>query len=436
MVDVEMEEGAGGTRPGTRPALQSESVDLTRGLTFGGQAPLPALDVKMEPVLDVEMDGEMEPRSFEPHARTEWAKVIDGAQEAGYQAGRHDAVGAEPKVVPEDDKAWGQDAPAGGQDAVVPKVEQEGDKAGGQDAPAGAEPQAAQGERARRKRVSESGTGDGDAREDKLWSERHPIMDVDCQATGSDLLSRIEWKPDPTKEEVQQEALSLIERLNLPEEEPRAELWTQGTLERLRMQFELINKSSEKAPDTSLRSYQRDLLATCVARDTICVMATGTGKTLIAVSLVNQLLEGKPDAKAYIICPTVLLVQQQALYFETNSPFNVALFYGEIHGLEKWRRPDWQQRIAGAQILCFTPTIALDALRHKFLDLQQCAVFIMDECHHANSGDHPMRQLMLQVSSPFFVSSLLLLVSFLSSFSQTPFLIRWPVWSRDRVCWV
>ncbi len=73
-----------------------------------------------------------------------------------------------------------------------------------------------------------------------------------------------------------------------------------------------LKEESLKLPDLELHQHQQRLLTTCLERDSICVMGTGTGKTLVAVRVCNTLLRDLPESfKAIVVCPTVLLLQQQ-----------------------------------------------------------------------------------------------------------------------------
>jgi hypothetical protein len=88
----------------------------------------------------------------------------------------------------------------------------------------------------------------------------------------------------------------------------------------------------------------------------IAYLETGTGKTLIAVLLINYYIESVPrplaeagpsdatDLKRMVVClvPTVILVAQQAGVFRRYSKHNVREYLGS-KGIDEWDRQRWNK---------------------------------------------------------------------------------------------
>ncbi len=72
------------------------------------------------------------------------------------------------------------------------------------------------------------------------------------------------------------------------------------------------------------REYQRLLLESALAQNTIVHLGTGYGKTLIALLLIKEKsIEWKNDKQAVFLVPSVALAIQQALSLRANLPFTV-----------------------------------------------------------------------------------------------------------------
>uniref|UniRef100_A0A0D3FKT2 Uncharacterized protein n=1 Tax=Oryza barthii TaxID=65489 RepID=A0A0D3FKT2_9ORYZ len=95
----------------------------------------------------------------------------------------------------------------------------------------------------------------------------------------------------------------------------------------------------------------------------------------------------RPDSRrfAVFLVPTVVLVGQQARVVEQHTDLVVKQFCGEM-GVDFWDAATWRSQLEDGEVLVMTPQILLDNLRHSFFRLQDIALLIFDECHHARGN--------------------------------------------------
>ncbi|KAL5988342.1 helicase, partial [Asimina triloba] len=149
-------------------------------------------------------------------------------------------------------------------------------------------------------------------------------------------------------------------------------------------------------PDVNPRSYQNKVFQVASRRNTIAVLETGAGKTMIAVMLmkeIGQAMKVSGDRKLIIfMAPTVNLVNQQFEVIKTHTDFKVAEYHKD-KGVDNWNAQCWEKEIITQEVMVMTPQVLLDALRNAFLTLAVVRLMIFDECHHA-SGRHPYTRIM------------------------------------------
>ncbi|KAJ6957432.1 endoribonuclease Dicer [Populus alba x Populus x berolinensis] len=141
------------------------------------------------------------------------------------------------------------------------------------------------------------------------------------------------------------------------------------------------------------RGYQSKVFEVAVKRNTIAVLETGAGKTMIAVMLIKQIGQAVfySGVKRLILflAPTVHL-QYEVIKSQTN--FRVGEYYG-AKGIDEWSLKSWEKEIDEHDVLVMTPQILLDALRKAFLNLKMVSLLILDECHRS-TGNHPYKKIM------------------------------------------
>ncbi|XP_057839229.2 endoribonuclease Dicer homolog 3b isoform X2 [Cryptomeria japonica] len=154
-------------------------------------------------------------------------------------------------------------------------------------------------------------------------------------------------------------------------------------------------KVARSIPETT-RRYQLEILDVAISRNTIVVLETGTGKTLIAVLLIKQIANKLRDEgeKGIIVflAPTVQLVAQQSDVIKYNTDLQVGCYHG-AKDINIWNAEKWKREVETNEVLVMTPQILLDGLRLNLLKLDMVHLLIFDECHHA-CGHHPYAKIM------------------------------------------
>ncbi|KAJ2785802.1 Dicer-like protein 1 [Coemansia javaensis] len=207
----------------------------------------------------------------------------------------------------------------------------------------------------------------------------------------------------------------------------------------------------ELAPNTHTpREYQLSLFRRALATNSIVMLETGTGKTLVAVMLIQwfaqrakelEAARGNEEAKAgneepkdddddkkppegdamvledgevaedgqaakpaepartrsrrkirVFLNTTVALVHQQARVIAANTDQTVQECVGSM-GIEDWGEAVWSAKWASAGVLVMTHQVLLNALRAGFVRISDIDLLVFDECHHAR-GNHPYTLIM------------------------------------------
>jgi Fanconi anemia group M protein len=127
------------------------------------------------------------------------------------------------------------------------------------------------------------------------------------------------------------------------------------------------------------RAYQINIVKSiCSGKNTLVVLPTGLGKTLIAVfAIANALHRGK---KAILLAPTKPLSEQH--YQSLSTLLNVdnsllLLLTGSISGSKR------QKLENEAKVISATPQTVANDLRKGRLSLEDFSTVIFDECHRA-----------------------------------------------------
>ncbi|PVH37629.1 hypothetical protein PAHAL_5G048900 [Panicum hallii] len=155
-------------------------------------------------------------------------------------------------------------------------------------------------------------------------------------------------------------------------------------------------RQKNECQDFTPRRYQLDLYEVATHQNTIAMLDTGAGKTMIAVMLIKHfgmISKTNNDRKLIIfLAPTVQLVTQQCEVIKSYTDFEVEHYHG-AKGVDQWKAHSWQEQLAKYQVVVMTPQVLLDALRQAFLILDMVSLMIFDECHHA-TGNHPYTRIM------------------------------------------
>jgi Fanconi anemia group M protein len=134
------------------------------------------------------------------------------------------------------------------------------------------------------------------------------------------------------------------------------------------------------------RDYQIQIASKCYNKNSLVVLPTGLGKTIIAVLVASKILNIVPTkSKIIVLAPTRPLINQHYETFLKYLNISENLFSvltGKI-------TPDQREIIFHEkEILFYTPqTLRNDLVNEKYM-LKDTALMIFDEAHHS-SGDYP-----------------------------------------------
>ena len=126
------------------------------------------------------------------------------------------------------------------------------------------------------------------------------------------------------------------------------------------------------------RDYQQSIFETARSKNTLVVLPTGVGKTLIALMLAVDRLKKFPLEKILILAPTKPLVEQHFESFKKQLPelfADLQLFTGSV--LPKDRKKIWNT----AEIIFSTPQCIANDLKNYLYDLKSVSLLVIDEAH-------------------------------------------------------
>ncbi|OGE58522.1 hypothetical protein PENARI_c001G00533 [Penicillium arizonense] len=143
------------------------------------------------------------------------------------------------------------------------------------------------------------------------------------------------------------------------------------------------------------REYQIELFERAKAQNTIAVLDTGSGKTLVAVLLLkyiihNELIDrgtGTQPRVSFFLVDSVTLVFQQSAVLRNNLDQKVAHFFGDL-GADLWDQPTWEKHLETYMVIVCTAEILNQALLNGYVRMDQINLLIFDEAHHAKK-EHP-----------------------------------------------
>ncbi|KAM0263012.1 hypothetical protein ACHAQJ_001390 [Trichoderma viride] len=161
----------------------------------------------------------------------------------------------------------------------------------------------------------------------------------------------------------------------------------------------LLEDSAKQKIITSPREYQIDLYERARDENTIVVLDTGSGKTLIAALLLRNVLQlelqnranGHAPQIAFFLVEKVALCFQQHAVLTSNLEFPIGKFFGEMTG-DLRTREFWDQQFAENMAFVCTAQILLDLLACSFISISQINLLVFDEAHHAKKN-HPFARI-------------------------------------------
>ncbi|KAI9728236.1 MAG: Dicer-like protein 1 [Chrysothrix sp. TS-e1954] len=167
----------------------------------------------------------------------------------------------------------------------------------------------------------------------------------------------------------------------------------------------MANQESQKIIQAP-RDYQMELFERAKTQNTIAVLDTGSGKTLIAVLLLRHVLDseiedrgmGKPRRIAFFLVDKVTLVFQQYAVLETNLDRKIERLCGAF-GCDLWSKETWDQHLKENMVIVCTADVLLHCLSHGFITMEEMNIIIFDEAHHAKKG-HPYARIIREFYVP------------------------------------
>ena len=126
------------------------------------------------------------------------------------------------------------------------------------------------------------------------------------------------------------------------------------------------------------RDYQKEILETCKKENSLVVLPTGIGKTLVALMLSITRMQEYPLEKILFLAPTKPLAEQHFVYFKSHLSELFAqmdLFTGKINPQK--RKKIWQK----SDIIFSTPQCIANDIKKNLYDLKEISLLIEDEAH-------------------------------------------------------
>ncbi|PHH81314.1 hypothetical protein CDD82_1058 [Ophiocordyceps australis] len=157
----------------------------------------------------------------------------------------------------------------------------------------------------------------------------------------------------------------------------------------------LIQSNEAAAIIKSPREYQMDLYHRAKERNSIIVLDTGSGKTLIAALLLRHTLDNELERRArglsakiaFFLVDKVALCFQQYSVLKANLEHSVAKFHGDVAGIMR-SKSFWDKQMKETMVLVCTAQVVLDCLNSGFIQIKQINLLIFDEAHHTKKN-HP-----------------------------------------------
>ncbi|GAA5925102.1 hypothetical protein JCM10213_000533 [Rhodosporidiobolus nylandii] len=162
-----------------------------------------------------------------------------------------------------------------------------------------------------------------------------------------------------------------------------------------RRERELLPAARQQTGQLVPKEYQLALLERAKLGNVITVMATGSGKTLVATLLIDSIRKAAEERVAMggqkrmqlFLTNSVPLVHQQANALAHNTSLRVGKLFGGLR-VNLCSASEWACNFEHYDVLVVTAQLILDSLAHGFLRMDQIDLLVFDEVHHGKSN-HP-----------------------------------------------
>jgi len=161
----------------------------------------------------------------------------------------------------------------------------------------------------------------------------------------------------------------------------------------LRIVIEIEEKNSNKYSKNKYlrekqiehREYQLKIAQLCASKNSLVVLPTGLGKTIIGVYVAAKILEQfPPKSKVIVLAPTRPLINQHYDSFRNLMTIPEEQFVVLTGKIPPEKRVDFFRE---NQIIFYTPQTLRNDLANRKYTLEGVCLIIFDEAHHA-SGDY------------------------------------------------
>ncbi len=147
--------------------------------------------------------------------------------------------------------------------------------------------------------------------------------------------------------------------------------------------MEYISHPLVKVNTIEKRSYQTAIVKTCLKGNTLVILPTGLGKTVIAALLTAERLRRHPEGRCFILAPTKPLISQHFEAFKSILNLNEEEFI-----LLTGEKPPSKRSIENARVVFFTPQVLENDLINGKINFEDVVLLILDEAHRA-VGNYP-----------------------------------------------
>jgi ERCC4-related helicase len=149
------------------------------------------------------------------------------------------------------------------------------------------------------------------------------------------------------------------------------------------------------------RDYQKTIADVAISTNTLVVLPTGLGKTIIAIMVASEILRRYPESKVMVLAPTRPLVLQHLRAFGAE----LKLPEGSMVALTGTVDPGEREVLwLKSRVIFATPQTIYNDVRHGRISLREVVLAVFDEAHRSvrdytytklatvymESSDHPL----------------------------------------------
>ncbi len=132
------------------------------------------------------------------------------------------------------------------------------------------------------------------------------------------------------------------------------------------------------------RLYQQTLFASCVNKNSLVILPTGLGKTIVFIMIAAHHLNKDPNAKIILCAPTKPLLDQHETTIKDTLNIDESAIYQVSGQIRPSQRSEiWQD---GQLFICTPQTLQNDIIQRR-VNLENVRLLCLDEVHKA-VGDH------------------------------------------------